>query len=65
MTKRARKTKKIASSPALPSTDRDYRIRDAADTLMRAQEFKQDRTLMRFVDKELARREKAIKQARK
>lgn len=66
MGKRKKKAKK-ANSIARPDTfsDERFRIENAADTMMRFQEIKSDAKLVAKAKKELARREKAIKRARK
>lgn len=58
-------TKKAAtkkSVPVAPSNDweREYKIRNAADTLLQAGAIQQDKALMSEVKKELQKRKKAI-----
>lgn len=63
-----KKTKKGKNTNiARPTTfsDERFRVEGAADTMMRFQEIKSDSKLMVKAKKELARREKAIKRARK
>lgn len=65
--KKAKKAKsKSAGNIARPTTfsDKQFRVENAADTMMRFQEVKSDKKLMADAKKELARREKAIKRAR-
>ena len=63
----AKKKKTKKNNIARPSTfsDERFRVENAADTMMRFQEIKSDAKLVSKAKKELARREKAIKRARK
>lgn len=52
--------------PSKPKSDEDmkyddYRVRDAVDTLMRAEEIKQDPKMMKLVHAEMQKKHKAIK----
>ncbi len=63
--KKAKKAKKTnIARPATFSNERFW-VDDAADTMMRFQEINADPKLKSKAKKELARREKAIKKARK
>jgi len=63
-TEMAKKSSRNKGRPiAMPETERDYRIASAADTLIRANEIKADRSLMRAVKSELKQRQKAIQKA--
>ena len=48
------------NTPAMTSDDWKWKVRDAADTLLRAQEVQRDKKLMVAVRKELAKRQKEI-----
>lgn len=71
--KKAKKAKKKAAkrnnnmSVAVPNIadERRWKVEGAADAMLRIQEIKADKKLMADAKKELARREKAIKMARK
>jgi len=52
-------------SVAQPSLDRQFQIQNAADTLVRAEEIKQDRKLMKGVRREVGKRQKALRKLRK
>ena len=54
---------KVSSSPAMPKTDRDYEIREAADALMRAYAIKRDGKLFAAARRELKRRQQEISKA--
>ena len=62
-----KKGKKKNSSIAKPAvfSDERFRVENAADTMIRFQEINADKKLKAKAKKELARREKAIKKARK
>ena len=47
-------------SGAIPQSEKDYRIKDAADVLIRAEEIKADAKLMADVRKELKKRKEAL-----
>ncbi len=65
MSKKRKSRKK--SSIAVPATfsDERFRVESAADTMMRFQEIDADKKLKAKAIRELARREKAIKKARR
>lgn len=65
MAKKAKKQKTATSGSAIPRTDRQFEVRNAADTLIQAGLIRADRKLMQPVQVELRKREKAIKKATK
>ena len=65
MAKKKKKAKKTSIARPVTFNDERFRIENAADTIMRFQEINADSNLKAKAKKELARREKAIKKARK
>ena len=63
--KKAKKAKKTNIARPATFSDERFRVENAADTMMRFQEINADSKLKAKAKKELARREKAIKKARK
>lgn len=53
----------MGKTVAMPKTDEDYRVRDAAETLMRAEAIKQDKKLLKAARAELLRRTQQAKAA--
>ena len=51
--------------PSQPSMDRKFEIQSAADTLMRAEEVRQNKSLMKAARGELSKRAVAINKAKK
>ena len=62
---KAKKAKKTNIARPTTFSDERFRVENAADTMMRFQEINADPKLKSKAKKELARREKAIKKARK
>jgi len=57
----AKKAKKKSTVSAQPTMDRKWEVQSAADTLIRALEVKDNRSLYKAAKSELKKREKAIK----
>lgn len=67
MAKKGKKSKKKSSTipaPVASFDDRKFKIQQAARTLIEADEIRANKSFMKSVNAELARKEKAIKKAR-
>ena len=60
--KKVRKSRAIIreSSPTRPAMD-EFEVRHSVETLIKAEEIKKDKRMMRAVGKEIAKKEKALK----
>lgn len=58
-----KKGKTTRKTKAIPTTDREWEVRNAADTLVKANEIKADKPMMRSVNAELKKRQRAIAKA--
>lgn len=55
-----KKKRRKASSTAIPTTNREWAIKNAADTIMQAEVIQADKKLMPSVNVELRKRKRAI-----
>lgn len=57
------KNKGMTAAIAVPQSEEQWRIKEACDTLMRAEEIKADPKLMAKIRKEMEHRQKAMNKA--
>ena len=59
------KSKKSAPTPSFPDDDWEWKVRNATDKLIEAEQVRQDPKLLKAAEAELAKRRKAIESAAK
>ncbi len=63
--KKRKRSSESVTAPGYPKTSRQYLIGEAADIITRASQIRKDKPFLKAVDKELAKRQKDISDARR